>query len=176
MANQDWRFGLIPIKAKGGGGPTEPRAYPLKANSTNLFGQGAVLRWAATGYATLGLATNPTDIIGVAAEPYRGSATDRTTIRVWGPENIFKIQSDEALSTTDIGLNFQLVSNASYNTSSWRSVGELDGDSGSSTATAHTLKILGLSGEIGNAWANTNPNVEVMFQPGVCITDKSTFA
>jgi len=154
MANKDWAFGLQPVTGPGGGSPETIR-FPLKraiqatTPQTITIYKGQPLLWQSTiGFVTGTGATNSSDVIGVAAEYYSGSAMTKTDIAAWSARNHkFLIQSD-GTTTTGVNRTSYLMKNYAWvgatggSTATGLSSLELDYSSGDITGTAQPLKVI----------------------------------
>lgn len=172
MANKDWAFGLQPARDQFGH-TVDTLRLPLKANYSTKIYKGSILKWAGTGYvklhATTGVVTN---LVGVAAEYYAGSATTKTDLAVWSikPGSRFLIQSDGGTTSTNrasyLFENHVPTTLTQGNTITGLAAFELDFSSGSATATDSPLKVIGFQLEAGGTVAAPNPVCIVEFVHG----------
>ncbi len=170
MSNVDFRRGLQPVKTKTGAPPYVTR-LPLKDSyGTNIY-VGQIVTWDASGFVKAGATTNPSDIVGVSAEFYSSSGYDKDYINVWtANDHIFKAQSDGSKATTEatmMMMNAIVTGNGGGSTDSGLSTCEINVTSAGNTTTMNDfpIRIVGKSGEIGNAWSNTNVDLLVEFNP-----------
>jgi len=157
MANIDSRTGLRPIN--NGVAGTAPRVRPYLPAASVIY-KNALLNLTAAGLVTMvttGAASSY--IVGTAAYHVAAGtagAESREVLVYDDPAQEYVVQSDDGTlkSLADyMGRLYGLLSNASGNTVTKDSLGELDGNSGTSvqTVTAICLQCVGLYDQIGNA-------------------------
>lgn len=185
MANQDWAFGMQPIRGPHGEAPKTTR-LPLRqgiqstAYSTPIY-KGQIVLWGASGWVKANASGTPhnDEIVGVSAAYYPGSSSTATDLPVWGPEHDFVVQSDGGTTSTNkasyLMKNFDVTGAASGNTDTGYSGMELDFSSGELTTATHTLQVHGFDLHPGDSVAAPNVNCIVKFLPGIGIGNQATF-
>lgn len=179
MSNKDWASGMQPLYAKGGGSPRTLR-YPLYGSTsvalTTAIYKGQPVLWNNT-YAHLkpaAVTTLATCVVGVAAE-YRPAASTATDLAVWeGKDHVFVIQSDGTTTTSKLSdvqhKNFAPTGVTAGSTITGLSGMELDFSSG--TSADKPIRVLGLTGEIGES-AGANMKLVCEFNFGWLWNDTS---
>ena len=165
MANIDTPVGMWPSLGTGGSTTPRVRKYQVAAGVTTNIGQGSPVILHNNGVHPLVLAGS-TAIIGVAQNHWVSGTSESYDIFVFDdPKQIFTIQAANAtFSATAIGNNYSFVAaSLAMNTTTLRSKGELDGDTGNhffgstSTAGNRPLRLVAISTQIekneaGSSW------------------------
>ena len=147
MANVDFPSGLRPIRNQGG---SSPQVIAMDSVSTVIY-EGALAILSSDGTVSMNGAdtvssTDAVDIVGVFVQSKAASAdgADGSRSKVLvniDPEQLYVIQSDDdtlVSAANFVGRNFAVVEAASGNTTTLRSICELDGSSGASAANTYT--------------------------------------
>jgi TRAP-type uncharacterized transport system substrate-binding protein len=132
----------MPIRNQNGNAPV---IRSLDCVSTVIY-EGALLFMSTTGLVGMASSsiissTMAKKIVGVAVQPKAAAAANVKVLANISPDQVFVMQTDDATVTaiTDcVGRNFKLVAPAGGNSSTLRSICEIDGNTGTSIGTSQT--------------------------------------
>jgi|TARA_R100001460_G_scaffold7521_1_gene19042 hypothetical protein len=175
MANNDFAFGLRPVRTLGGTANFTANEYTIPSGASNAIFQGSLVIMHADGDIDIA-AGSSADIVGVfngcfytdptTKKPtfsnfYPGSiaASDIVAQVYDDPRIVFEVQCDGTLAATAVGENADTTSTTSGSTVTGLSSTEISSTTGASTA---QLRIIGISKDPDNSdtgSANTNAYV-----------------
>jgi len=198
MAATATPYGLIPYELAGGALRAAARKFPIGANNTNAiyFGSAVSLN---SGVITVIGATptttrNANTPVGIFVGCEYVDTTGRPTWAQYLPANattagltkivvyvvddprvVFKVQADEAVATTALGLNAPLVNVTSGSTVSGNSTTALDGSAVASTNT-FAVKIIGFVDSVYSQPGDAYTDCLVIWNQGVHAYQNATGA
>jgi hypothetical protein len=149
MANRDAPMGAIPFMHVSGG---KPRVFPvpLKMTASTTIRQGDFIKMVAAGTIEPADADDGTVVIGVAASYKVSAATGDYYMEIYGPDNLFEIQADAALTQAAVGNTANHVATAGSSTISAHVLDASD------VGTGAQLKIWGKKFSPDNDWGLYN--------------------
>ena len=198
MAATATPYGLIPYELAGGALRAAARKFPIGANNTNAIYFGSAVSLNSGVITVIGAtptttrnANTPVDIF-VGCEyvdttgrptwaqylPANATTAGLTKIVVYvvdDPRVVFKVQADEAVATTALGLNAPLVNVTSGSTVSGNSTTALDGSAVASTNTL-AVKIIGFVDSVYSQPGDAYTDCLVIWNQGVHAYQNATGA